>query len=103
LDARGIRTTPAERRFPGSIIDALAQAFHRSFAHQSGERLRNGGEGKVSKIFKTPDALAAAFNSSANCGSDLSRGGPRSLRSPHPVDSVGQIAKVSSFITKKLD
>ena len=60
-------------RFPGAIVGPFAQAFNRSFARQARKRLGDSSEGKVSEIFKTPDPLAASFNSLANCGSDLSR------------------------------
>src|ERR1035441_668192 len=71
LDGRRIRAAFAEGRLAGAVVDALAQAFEHAFACQAGERLRDGGKGKVAEILKTPEFLAAALDPLADGTGDM--------------------------------
>jgi len=51
-------TALAERCLPRAVVNAFAEAFKATVACETGQGLRNGGEGKVGKVFEPPKTFA---------------------------------------------
>ena len=71
LDRGRIGAAEPERCLPGPIVNPFAQAFQCSRARQSGERLGDGFEGQIPKVFQTPDTFAARIDPLPDGGSDV--------------------------------